>query len=157
MTQAADLGDPSSRSWLSSTRTPTCERIAPRDRRADDAAVAFWGSVVPLYRQRHRRTLELLHIALRLAKYAEMNFKHALCVRRPHEYSPQIQPIIQTPDHGALPSGHATEAFIVARLLLELVSQAAPASPEVVQLRQLPWPRQHGRDQPDGRRSSLSG
>jgi hypothetical protein len=98
----------------------------------------FWGSVVPLYAQRHRRTLELIHIALRLAKYAEMNFKHALCVRRAHEYSPQIQPMIQTPNHGSMPSGHSTEAFIVARVLLELVSTLkAPLSAEVMQLRQL--------------------
>jgi membrane-associated phospholipid phosphatase len=85
---------------------------------------AFWGSVVPLYRPRHQRTLELIHLVLRLAKYAEMNFKHTFAVRRPHELSPQVQPMIQTPAHGSFPSGHATEAFAVARVLLELVTEA---------------------------------
>ena len=72
---------------------------------------AFWASVVPLYPLRHPRTLELIQLAIRLAKYVEMCFKHTLSVRRAHEYSPQIQPIIQTPGHGAFPSGHATEAL----------------------------------------------
>jgi membrane-associated phospholipid phosphatase len=89
---------------------------------------AFWGSVLPLYPARHRRTYELIRLALRLAKSAEMNFKNALVVRRPHEYSPQIQPMIQTPIHGSLPSGHSTEAFIVARVLLELAIAGAVKS-----------------------------
>ncbi|MEP7329239.1 MAG: PA-phosphatase, partial [Betaproteobacteria bacterium] len=82
---------------------------------------AFWGSVVPLYQARHPRTLELLHLALSLAKCAEMNFKNALCVRRPHEYSAQVQPMLKTPIHGSLPSGHSTEAHTVAYVLSELV------------------------------------
>jgi hypothetical protein len=39
-------------------------------------------------------------------------------------FSPQIQPIIQTPTHGAFPSGHATEAHIVATVLTHLLAAA---------------------------------
>jgi hypothetical protein len=88
---------------------------------------AFWGSVVPIYPARHRRTLELIGLVLRLAKYAEMNFKNAFAVLRPHELSPQIQPMIQTPAHGSFPSGHCTECFAVARVLYELVSENSGA------------------------------
>ncbi|MEM1161734.1 MAG: phosphatase PAP2 family protein, partial [Pseudomonadota bacterium] len=42
-------------------------------------------------------------------------------VKRPIELSPQIQPIIPTPTHGSLPSGHATEAFTLARLIWKLL------------------------------------
>jgi hypothetical protein len=86
---------------------------------------AFWNSVVPIYPDRHRYTLELIGMVLRLAKYAEMQFKNALCVRRPDEYSPQIQPILQTPPHGSMPSGHSTEAHAVARVLSRLILNAA--------------------------------
>jgi hypothetical protein len=64
--------------------------------------------------------MELIHAALRFAYAVEMRVKLALNCRRPHEYSPQMQPIIACPLHGSLPSGHATEAFLFAHLLAVL-------------------------------------
>ncbi|MEM9580332.1 MAG: phosphatase PAP2 family protein, partial [Pseudomonadota bacterium] len=46
---------------------------------------------------------------------------------RPVEYSPQVQPMIPTPTHGALPSGHATEAFMTARLLWKIIRASGQA------------------------------
>jgi len=83
--------------------------------------IAFWTSVANLHPDRTRWTLELLGAALRLAGFAEHRFKHALACRRPLELSPQVQPIILTPGHGSLPSGHATEAHIVAYVLWRLI------------------------------------
>ncbi|TMV03375.1 phosphatase PAP2 family protein [Ruegeria sediminis] len=62
-------------------------------------------------------TIELLATAHWLANFVEMRLKYALGCKRPIEYSPQIQPMIWTPSHGTLPSGHATEAFTMARVL----------------------------------------
>ena len=99
------------------------------DLRADRAAEilaqmtpqgAFWASVAGLQASRHKWTLELLDAALRLAGFAEQRFKHALACRRPHEYSPQIQPMIAVPGHSTLPSGHSTEAHTIAYLLWRL-------------------------------------
>jgi len=101
--------------------------------------IAFWSSVQALQPARHRWTLELLETALRLANCVEMRFKHALACRRPHEYSPQVQPIILTPAHGSLPSGHSTEAHIAALVLLRLsrrVTSYADRSWRVQMLRQ---------------------
>ena len=81
---------------------------------------AFWSSIVPLHPTRTKWTLELLDTALRLANYVEMRFKHALACPRPVLLSPQIQPIILTPGHGSLPSGHSTEAHMVASVLWKL-------------------------------------
>jgi hypothetical protein len=89
---------------------------------------AFWSSVVPLFPARHQRTLEVVRLVLQLAKYAEMNFKHAFGVLRPHELSPQIQPMIQTPVHASFPSGHSTEAHAVAVVLGSLVNTAGAAA-----------------------------
>jgi hypothetical protein len=86
-----------------------------------DPQFAFWGSVVYLHPSRTPRTLELMNIALLLAVNVEMQFKHALACWRPIEYSAQIQPIITTPGHGALPSGHSTQAYIVATVLQSLL------------------------------------
>jgi hypothetical protein len=81
---------------------------------------AFWSSVVPLHPDRNRKTIELIEAALRLANFVEMRVKHALACHRPNELSPQVQPIILTPGHGSFPSGHATENYMVARILWEL-------------------------------------
>jgi membrane-associated phospholipid phosphatase len=85
---------------------------------------AFWASITYLRPDRMPRTLELIDTALRLAVLVEMRFKHALAVTRPIEYSPQVQPMILTPGHGSLPSGHSTEAHIIARVLTELVDSS---------------------------------
>jgi membrane-associated phospholipid phosphatase len=100
---------------------------------------AFWSSIVNLHPTRTRWTWELIDTALRFATSVEMRFKHALACRRPHEHSPQIQPMILTPSHGTLPSGHSTEAHLVAYLLVKLLAStpAMPAANEPVLREQL--------------------
>ena len=90
------------------------------------ASSLFLGSITFLHPERMRWTLELLSAALRFAVFVHMRFKHALACRRPVEYSPQVQPMISTPGHGTIPSGHATEAFIASTVLWRLL-EASPA------------------------------
>jgi membrane-associated phospholipid phosphatase len=84
-------------------------------------AVAFLASISYLHPDRTPWTFELLAAAIRLAICVEMRLKHALACRRPHEYSPQIQPMILTPSHGSLPSGHSTETFTCALVFWNLL------------------------------------
>ena len=58
-----------------------------------------------------------------MANFVHMRVKHALACRRPIEYSAQVQPMILTPAHGALPSGHATETFAAAFVLWKLLGK----------------------------------
>jgi membrane-associated phospholipid phosphatase len=81
----------------------------------------FWNSAANLRLDRRPKTQELLGVALSLASFVEMRFKHALACPRPSDYLPSIQPIIPVPLHGSLPSGHATEAFTVVHLLEQLL------------------------------------
>jgi hypothetical protein len=83
---------------------------------------AYWWSLVDLRPDRTRYTLELLDVGLRFAASVHMRIKHALHLPRPIVYSPQVQPLILTPGHGSLPSGHATEGFLVAAMLRRLLS-----------------------------------
>jgi membrane-associated phospholipid phosphatase len=85
--------------------------------------LSFLGSVGFLHPDRMRRTFELLSLVLHATGIIEMRVKHALACRRPNEYSPQIQPMILTPGHGSLPSGHATESFAVAFVFYALICQ----------------------------------
>jgi hypothetical protein len=85
---------------------------------------AFWTSIANLHPDRTRWTLELIDLALGLAAAVEQRFKQAVASRRPHEFSPQIQPMILCPGHSAFPSGHATEAFMMAYVLWQLLRSA---------------------------------
>jgi membrane-associated phospholipid phosphatase len=54
-----------------------------------------------------------------------MNLKHRINAPRPTDYAPQVLPVIRTPSHSTLPSGHATESFALATIL-EGLMQGAP-------------------------------
>jgi membrane-associated phospholipid phosphatase len=67
------------------------------------------------------RTAELLEVATEWATLIVMAMKNQLAVRRPMHRSQLVMPIIDTPSHGALPSGHATVARLYADLLPQLL------------------------------------
>ncbi|MCU0764621.1 MAG: phosphatase PAP2 family protein [Burkholderiaceae bacterium] len=90
-----------------------------------DPQYAFWASITGMRADRHRHTMELINVALQFAVYAEMRFKHSLACWRPVDLSAQVQPVITTPGHGSLPSGHATQAYTVAEVLCALCGWAA--------------------------------
>ncbi|MGC4393960.1 phosphatase PAP2 family protein [Hydrogenophaga sp. T2] len=88
--------------------------------------VAFWASVIGLTSHRHAKTLQLIELAYNVAAPIIQRIKVAFSITRPDEFSPQIQAMIATPGHGAWPSGHATEGFLIAVLLQKLLDAAAP-------------------------------
>jgi membrane-associated phospholipid phosphatase len=90
-----------------------------------DTPVPFLGSITFLRAGRSQWTLELLSATFRLAQFVDLRIKHALACRRPIEYSAQVQPIILTPGHGSLPSGHATESFAMAVVLSSLLEASS--------------------------------
>lgn len=81
---------------------------------------SFFGAVDQLDPARTPHTLMLLHAASGFAGVITQNIKQAFDAPRPIAFSPRMQPIIATPTHGSLPSGHATEAYLLAGLLTTL-------------------------------------
>ena len=82
---------------------------------------SFWSALLPLRADLKPRTLEALQSVIWLCVSVEMRFKQVLGVRRPQEFSPQVQPVITTPGHGSFPMGHATQAYAVAETLRRLL------------------------------------
>ena len=74
------------------------------------------------------KTFELITSSIQIASHVVQRMKYLLVCPRPAQYSDLIQPMIQTPEHFAFPSGHATQAFAIARILAELIEPGNPAS-----------------------------
>jgi membrane-associated phospholipid phosphatase len=83
--------------------------------------LSFFGAVGLLDDGRRRYTLELLKAVYRLVYRLEQQVKHFCRAPRPIDYSDEVQPIIQTPDHSTFPSGHAVESFAIATVLHHLM------------------------------------
>tara|TARA_R100000750_G_scaffold21937_1_gene14382 strand:+ start:4970 stop:5797 length:828 start_codon:yes stop_codon:yes gene_type:complete len=86
---------------------------------------SFFGLVGYMSPDATKWSLALNQAMLRLCTMIEMPLKHGFDVARPIAMSRKVQPMIQTPGHGAWPSGHATEAFACATLLSRLFLNAS--------------------------------
>ncbi len=88
--------------------------------------MAYWSAIMNLSPDRTPKTLEFCDIAMTFASFVIQRVKQILACPRPVKYSRTLQPMILTPGFSALPSGHATEAFMMARLLERLRGLTAP-------------------------------
>jgi membrane-associated phospholipid phosphatase len=92
----------------------------------DADILSFFGALAHLNPSRRKHTLELLELVQSIAVVVEMQVKHLCRAARPVDWSDRVQPVIQTPDHSAFPSGHATEAFALATVLHQLRAGQGP-------------------------------
>ena len=111
--------------WLRTYADLRDDRLSEISTQQDDL-LSYFGSVALLDDQRRLRTLEILEAAVRLAIHVELKVKHLCRVPRPVDFSREVQPIVQTPDHSAFPSGHSTEAFLIATLMHRLMTGKGP-------------------------------
>jgi PAP2 superfamily len=81
----------------------------------------FFDSITGLSRGDAPRLRELLDAALQVVTHLLMQIKHHVAAWRPYQRSARVVPVIDTPAHGSLPSGHATQAMLTALLLSELL------------------------------------
>jgi hypothetical protein len=73
----------------------------------------------------HPNTVYLEQGALRVAQFVAMYYKNRYQRPRPSQLWPELMPPITVPGHASFPSGHATEAYMVAELLKEIAGPAA--------------------------------
>jgi membrane-associated phospholipid phosphatase len=81
----------------------------------------FFESIIGVSLRNAPRLAELLEVAHGVAVHVAMALKHGIAARRPAQCSSLVMPVIATPGHGALPSGHATLAAMQAELLAALL------------------------------------
>jgi membrane-associated phospholipid phosphatase len=70
-------------------------------------------------------TRDLVAIAGRVGQFQAMYYKRLFSRPRASQYSPALLPPIHVPGHASFPSGHATEAYLIALCLKEVMPSAA--------------------------------
>jgi hypothetical protein len=93
---------------------------------------AYFDAVVGISRPHPAHVSELLEVAWEVSSHVVLALKNAAAVWRPYQLSGAIHPVIATPGHGSLPSGHATVAALTACLYAMLLPR-----PSKERLRQL--------------------
>jgi hypothetical protein len=99
---------------------------------------SYFAMLLNLQPGRHRYTYEMMASAMNFSGLAVMQFKHHFRIRRPADHSALVQPVIQTPAHGAFPAGHACQCNFLSALLTKLVGTSlGPGSDVSDQMQQL--------------------
>lgn len=80
---------------------------------------------------------ELLAVAWQWATPLVMALKNDIAALRPVQRAPSVLPVIATPAHGSLPSGHATMAALTAEILAQLLFDGDKKHLRVLQLDRL--------------------
>lgn len=76
----------------------------------------------------HPNTVYLEQGALRVAQFVAMYYKNRFQRPRPWQLWPELMPPISVPGHASFPSGHATEAYMLANLLYEIAGPVGPGA-----------------------------
>lgn len=97
----------------------------------------FFAPILGLPASRSQHLIELMLLVQHLAGMASMPAKHALACRRPDELDSRLVPLVPTPSHGSLPSGHATQAAAVSTVLVALLEAAGPGISHMTERRDL--------------------
>ena len=77
----------------------------------------FFESLTGVQLDQVPRVAELLAVGNDWALHLLMSLKHQVAARRPYQESTLVMPVISTPGHGSMPSGHATMAAFTSELL----------------------------------------
>ncbi|HEY3968082.1 MAG TPA: hypothetical protein VGM05_26195, partial [Planctomycetaceae bacterium] len=91
----------------------------------------YWSGLFMFNKASHPATWRLAQVALRVAQFQAMYYKFnpgpaPLKPRpRPSQLSPSLMPPIDVPGHASYPSGHATESYLLAGVLAEVMPQEA--------------------------------
>jgi membrane-associated phospholipid phosphatase len=92
---------------------------------AQNAAILqYFSGILSFNLRSHPATVYLCTAALRIGSFQAMYYKYKYDRARPSRLSPRLMPPIDPPGHASFPSGHATQARLIA-LCLEQVMPSA--------------------------------
>jgi membrane-associated phospholipid phosphatase len=97
-----------------------------------EGAISYFLGMLMIDPARHSKTYLLIRVARRIGELATMALKNTFAVPRPSELCPVIMPMIDPPATPSYPAGHALEAHLIARCLIETWAKHPVATPPPV-------------------------
>jgi hypothetical protein len=79
--------------------------------------VGYWAGLLMFSPYSHPWTFRLARTAIVVGEFVSMYYKRLYERARPSQLSPTLMPPIAVPGHASYPSGHATQAYLLAALL----------------------------------------
>jgi len=83
--------------------------------------IDYFRTILSFTSSTHPMTFGLAAIAIRIGEFQVMHYKAKYNRPRPSRLSPRLAPLIEVPGHASYPSGHSTQAHLVARCLEEVM------------------------------------
>ena len=90
-----------------------------------DGFSSYFMSALGISPRTHPNTCLMLQIGSLIGCYGSMHFKNFYQRRRPSQLAPGLMPPIPVPGHPAYPSGHSTQAHLMALCVREVLPTAA--------------------------------
>ena len=100
-----------------------------------DTVLQYFRGILGFTMRSHPATTYLAIVASRIAGFAAMRFKNQFNRMRPSSVLPVLLPPLEVPGHAAYPSGHATQANLVAMCLEVVMPQGRVMPPASSQFR----------------------
>src|SRR5262249_19635445 len=127
--------------------------IAARDERADalseivaqhDEFASYFLTLLSVTRQSHPNTFRLVSLASIVSMFTVLHFKAGISGQggyvprpRPSQICPALLPPVPIPGHPSYPSGHSTEAHLIAAVLNDVLIKAPQKSAAMIDLEAL--------------------
>ena len=86
-----------------------------------DNIVGYFRGLLTFKASSHPWTVRLCHAAVRVGQFVAMHHKMVHRRPRPSRLSPVLMPPVDPPGHASYPSGHATQAYLIALVLAEVM------------------------------------
>ncbi len=96
----------------------------------NNAVLQYFQGILGFGMRSHPATSYLAIAAARIASFAVMHYKERFNRMRPSSVMPGLLPPLTVPGHAAYPSGHSTQAYLIA-MCLEVVMPQTRVMPQV--------------------------
>jgi hypothetical protein len=94
----------------------------------DQGFLDYFTALLTITPQSHPAIWKIMNLAVLIGLFAAMHFKLIYSRPRPSQICPALLPCLPVPGHASYPSGHSTQAHLVANCLIDVIQTPGGAN-----------------------------